>query len=109
MMEKRMKDMIHKNLESGRRITQSKGNYQEFIMTLMSAKCSLWDVFFFHTDLVVARTYIQFGELLSTTQFIQEVFNEKNGEFFFDCEFVEGRHTYLGSEKMTKCLTGRNV
>jgi hypothetical protein len=48
--------MIHKTLESGRSITQSKGHYQEFIMTLMSVKCSLGNVFFFHTDLVVART-----------------------------------------------------
>jgi hypothetical protein len=90
MMEKRMEYMIHKTLESGRSITESKGNYQEFMMTLMSAKCSLGDVFFFHMDLVVARTEIQFGELLSTTQFIQEVINARNGEFVFDCEFLEG-------------------
>lgn len=40
-------------------------------------------------DLVVAKTWIKFGEGLSTTQFIQEVINDSNGEFVFDCEFVE--------------------
>jgi hypothetical protein len=55
----------------------------------MSSKWSLGNVFF-HTDLVVDRTQIKFGELLSTTQFIQEVINGGNGECFFDCEFVEG-------------------
>ena len=55
MTEKRMEDMIHKTLESGRRIAQAKGNYQEFKVTLTSSKCSIGDVFLFHTDLVVAR------------------------------------------------------
>jgi hypothetical protein len=27
---------------------------------------------------------------MGTTQLIQEVINDKNGEFVFDCEFVEG-------------------
>jgi hypothetical protein len=39
---------------------------------------------------VVARTYIKFGEVLSTTQFIQEVIDDRDMEFVFDCEFVEG-------------------
>jgi hypothetical protein len=54
--KKRMEDMIHKTLESVRSITQSKGHYQEFIMTLMSEKCGLGNVFFFHMDMVVAKT-----------------------------------------------------
>jgi hypothetical protein len=33
---------------------------------------------------------IQFSEELGTTQFIQEVINDKNGEFVFDGKFVEG-------------------
>ena len=82
--------MIHKTLESGRSITQSKGHYQEFTMTLMSVKCSFGNAFICHTDLGVAITSIQFGEALRTTQYIQEVINYRNGEFLFDCEFVKG-------------------
>jgi hypothetical protein len=33
---------------------------------------------------------IQFSEELGTTRFIQEVINERNGEFVFDGKFVEG-------------------
>jgi hypothetical protein len=51
MTEKRMEDMIHETLESGGSITQAKGHYQELIVTLMSSKCSLGNVFLFHTDL----------------------------------------------------------
>jgi hypothetical protein len=41
-------------------------------------------------DLVVARTQIWFGKVLSTTHIIQKVINNKNGKFVFDCDFVEG-------------------
>jgi hypothetical protein len=90
MKEERMKDMIHETLKSGRCITQAKGHDQELIVTLMSAKGSFGNIFLFHTYLVVARMKIKFGKVLSTTQFIQKVINDRNGEFVFDCDFVEG-------------------
>jgi hypothetical protein len=90
MMEERTKDMIHETLKSGGGITQAKGHDQELIVTLMSSKGSLGDVFLFHMYLVVARTKIKFCKVLSTTQFIQKVINDRNGKFVFDCEFVEG-------------------
>jgi len=37
--------MIHETLESGGSITKSKGHGQEIIVTLMSSKCSLGNVF----------------------------------------------------------------
>jgi hypothetical protein len=90
MMEKRMEDMIHEALESGGSITQAKGHDQKLIVALMSLKCSLRNVCLIHTYLVVARTKIKFSKELGTTQFIQEVINDRNGKFFFDGEFVEG-------------------
>jgi len=36
---------------------------------------------------VVSRTKINFGKILSTTQFIQKVINDKNEEFIFDGNF----------------------
>ena len=56
----------------------------------MSSKGSLGNVYLFHMYLVVARTEIQFSEELGTTQFIQEVVNDRNGEFVFDGKFFEG-------------------
>jgi hypothetical protein len=82
--------MIHETLKSGGSVTQAKRNYQELIVTLMTYKCSLGNVFLFHMDLLVVKTEIKFGEVLSTTQFIQEVINDMNGKFVFDGEFVEG-------------------
>jgi hypothetical protein len=82
--------MIPETLKSGGRIIEAKWHNEELIVTFMSSKCSLGNVFFFHMNLVVSRTKINFGKILSTTQFIQKVINDKNTKFVFDCEFVEG-------------------
>jgi hypothetical protein len=54
-MEERTKDMIHENLKSGGGITNTKGHDQELVLTLMNVKCSLGDIFLFHTYLVAAK------------------------------------------------------
>jgi hypothetical protein len=90
MTEKRMEDMIHEALESRGSITQTKGNEQKCIVALMSSKGSIRNVCLFHMDMVVPRTNIKFSKELGTTQFIQEVINERNGKFVFNGEFVEG-------------------
>jgi hypothetical protein len=84
------KDIIHETLESGGRITQTKGNDQELIVTLMSSKGILGNVFLFHVYLVVAKMKIKFSKLLRTTQFIQQVINERNWKFVFNGEFLQG-------------------
>jgi hypothetical protein len=70
-MEERMKDMIHETFKSGGGITKRKGHDQELTVSLISPKCNLADVFLFHTYLVVARTKVNFGKVLSPTKFIQ--------------------------------------
>jgi len=82
--------MIHEALEGGGGITQAKGHDQKLIVALMSSKGSLGNICLFHTYLVVAQRKIQFSEELGTTQFIQEVINDRNGEFVFDGKFFEG-------------------
>jgi hypothetical protein len=82
--------MIHEALEGGGGITQAKGHDQELIVTLMSLKGSLQHVSFLHMYLVVATTQIKFSEVLSTTQLIQEIINDKNGKLVLDGEFIEG-------------------
>jgi hypothetical protein len=90
MTKKRMEDMIHEALEGGRGITEAKGHDQKIIVTLMILKGSLRYVSFLHTYLVVAKTNIKFSEVLSTTQLIQEIINERNGELVLDGELIEG-------------------
>jgi hypothetical protein len=68
--EERTKDMIHETLKSGGGITETKEHDQELIVALMREKCCLGDVFLFHTYLVVARTKVDFGKVLSPTKFI---------------------------------------
>ena len=90
MIEKRMEDMIHEALEGGGGITQAKGHDKKLIVALVSSKGSLGDICLFHTYLVVARTQIKFGKVLSTTQFIQKVINDRDGKFVPNCDFVKG-------------------
>jgi hypothetical protein len=70
-----MEYMIHENLKSGGRFTYAKGHDQELIVTIMSLKCSIGNVFFLHMYLLVAIIDIKFGKVLSTTKFIQKVIN----------------------------------
>jgi hypothetical protein len=90
MKKKRTKDMVHEALKGGGGVTQPKGHDQKFVVALMSAKGHLRNIRLFHTNLVIARAKIKFGEELGTTQFIQEVVNDQNGEFVFDGMFIEG-------------------
>jgi hypothetical protein len=90
MMKKRMEEMIHEALKSGGSIAQAKGHDQKLIVALMSSKFSLRNVFLVHTYLVVSLMKIKFSKELGTTQFIQEVINDRNGKFVFDGEFFEG-------------------
>ena len=46
--------VIHEALKSGWGITETKWNDQEFIIALMNSKSSLWNVYFFHANLVIA-------------------------------------------------------
>jgi len=90
MTEERTVNMINETLKSGQCITKTKGQDQELIVALMNLKGNLRNVFLFHTNLVVDRTKIKFDKVLRTTQFIQKVINDRNGKFFFDCDFGEG-------------------
>jgi len=94
-----MEGMIHEALEGGGGITQAKGHDQKLIVALMSSKGSLGNVCLFHTYLVVAQMKIQFSEELGTIQFIQEVINDRNGEFVFDGKFVEGTKVRTNSPR----------
>jgi hypothetical protein len=72
--------MIHETLKSGGGITETKGHGQELIVALVSVKCHLGDVFLFHTYLVVSRTKVTFGKVLSPIEFIQKVIYDGNGK-----------------------------
>jgi hypothetical protein len=66
-----------------------KGMTKKIVVALMSEKGCLRNVGLFHMNLVIALAKIKFGEELGTTQFIQEVINDRNGKFVFDGELIE--------------------
>jgi hypothetical protein len=99
MMEKGTKDMIHEALEGGGGITQANGHDQKLIVALMTVKGHIGNVYLFHTYLVIARAKIKFSKELGTTQFIQEVINDRNGKFVFNGQFVEGTEVMTHSPR----------
>ena len=73
--------MIHETLKSGGGITETKGHDQELIAALMSVKCSIGNAFLFHMYMVISRTKVNFGKVLSPTEFIQKVIYYRNKKF----------------------------
>jgi hypothetical protein len=82
-------------------ITQAKGHDQKIIVAFMSSKGNLGNVHLFHKYLVVARMKIKFSKELGTTQFMQEVINDRNGKFVFNGKFVEGTKVRTHSPRRT--------
>jgi hypothetical protein len=76
----KMENMVHETLESRWGITQAKGNDQELTEALMISKVCLGNSNLFHMYLVVPKTNIMFSKVLSTTQFIQKIINDRNGK-----------------------------
>ena len=57
--------VVHKALKSAWGITNIEWHDQELIMAFMSLESSLWNVYFFHANLVVARAKVELSKELS--------------------------------------------
>jgi hypothetical protein len=101
MMQKGFKYFVHETLEGGRCIAKAKGHHQELIMAFMSVKKSFRNIHFFHVNLVIAQAKIEFGEELSTLEFIQKVINDWNGKLILDCQIVQSLES---QDTCAKCL-----
>ena len=49
-----LEQVVHKALKSGWGIIKTKWHDQELIMAFMSSESSLWNVYLFHANLVIA-------------------------------------------------------
>jgi hypothetical protein len=68
--QKLRKDAIHEVLKCGRSIAEAKRHYCVFIMPLVCGEGSLGDIFWLHSDLMVARSQVQLGEDFCTMKLI---------------------------------------
>ena len=57
--------VIHVALKSGWGIKKTKWHDQEFIMAFISSESSLWNVYFFHVNFVIARVKVKLSKELS--------------------------------------------
>ena len=54
--------VVHKALKSGWGITKTKWCDEELIMDFMSLESSLWNVYLFHANLVIARAKVELSK-----------------------------------------------
>ena len=57
--------VIHEALKIGWGITETKWHDQEFMMAFMSSESSLWNVYLFHVNFVIARAKVEHSKELS--------------------------------------------
>ena len=54
--------VVHKALKSGGAIRKTKRHDQKLIMAFMSSESSLWNVSFFHANLVIGRAKVELSK-----------------------------------------------
>ena len=75
--------MIHHGLESHRRVCKSKEHDSGFEEATIRSECSLPFISFFHTDIVVSPSNVEFGEYLGAFEMIDEFGDEGEGVSVF--------------------------
>jgi len=83
-----VEDVVHHGLERRRTIAQSKKHNQQFEESSVCSERSLPLISFFHLDIVEPPSDIQFGEVLGSSEFIDEFGDEREWVFVLDCHHV---------------------
>ena len=82
------KNVVHRSLEGGRCIGQSKRHDEKFVVPFMCSKCSLLHINRFDAQLMVSRTQVQFREDLSTVKLVQQLVDRWDWEMVFNSHDV---------------------
>ena len=72
---------IHEALKVRRSITKYKENYQKLIMDFMCVKLIFWNIYLFHSNLMVSEMKVKFSETLGTMEFILKIINDWDRKF----------------------------
>ena len=83
------KDGVHEGLECSRGVRQAKEHDQWFEKTLVGGKGSLPLISFFDSDIVVAPTNVEFGEVLGPFETVDNVRDEGEWVAVLDCALVQ--------------------
>ncbi|KAK4708720.1 hypothetical protein R3W88_029645 [Solanum pinnatisectum] len=67
------KHHIHQIHKCCRSISQPKQHYQKLIMTIPSSKIHLWNVIFFHPQLVITRAKINLREITCSLKLVKQI------------------------------------
>jgi hypothetical protein len=86
--QKWRKDAIHEVLKCGRSIAEAERHYCVLIMPLVYGEGSLGNIFWLHSDLMVARSQVQLGKGFCTMELIQKVLYHWNRELVLDCDVI---------------------
>ena len=82
-------NIIHQSLKCGKSVGEAKGHEKELKMPMVRSKCRFLYIWHY-TNLVIPESQVYLREKFGSMQFIQELINNLNWEFIFDCELVQG-------------------
>jgi len=82
--------IVHHGLECRWTIAQSKKHNQQFEEPSVCSECSLPLIFFFHLDIVEPPLDIKLGEVLGSSEFIDEFRDEREWVFVLDHHCIQG-------------------
>ena len=81
---------IHHSLESSQTIGQTKEHNKWFVETSVSSECSFPFITFFHPDIIEAPLDIEFSEVPSPLQFVNEFGDEGQWVFILHSDCIQG-------------------
>lgn len=82
-------NFVHQSLKCGWSICESKWHHQVLKMANVSAKSCLMNACRIHSDLMVARPKVNFREVTSSLQFIQQILNYCNRVLVLNCDCIQ--------------------
>jgi hypothetical protein len=75
-------------LEKGGCVCQPERHHCEFILSVPGDKCSLLNICFLDSQLVITRPQVYLGEVFGPLKLVEEVVDSRDWILVFDCDFI---------------------
>jgi hypothetical protein len=80
--------LIHEVHEKGGCVRQSERHYCELILSVLGDKCSLLNICFLDSQLVITEPQVYLGEIFGPLKLVEEVVDSREWVLVFYCNFI---------------------
>src|ERR1700716_647741 len=88
-VEDGLEDRVHEVLERGWSVAETEGHDKELVVAISRPERCFRDILALDANLPVARTQIEFGEVLASCKPVEEVVDAGERILVLDCDVVE--------------------